>query len=173
MSYNISQRGEIEDSFQIFLFMTSKTSAGLLLYRKIKNMLEVFLVHPGGPLWKNKDDGAWSIPKGELDENEEPLQAAIREFSEETGNTVSGRFMQLRPIVQKSGKTVLAWAVEKNIDAAAIRSNNFEMEWPPRSGKLQNFPEIDKGEWFLINEAKKKINAAQVSLLTELEEKSV
>jgi len=81
--------------------------------------------------------------------------------------------MQLRPIVQKSGKTVLAWAVEKNIDAAAIRSNNFEMEWPPRSGKLQNFPEIDKGEWFLINEAKKKINAAQVSLLTELEEKSV
>jgi predicted NUDIX family NTP pyrophosphohydrolase len=153
--------------------MTMKKSAGLLLYRKNKNKLEVFLVHPGGPLWKNKDEGAWSIPKGEFDENEAPLQAAIREFSEETGNTISGRFMQLRSVVQKSGKTVLAWAIEKNIDAATINSNNFEMEWPPRSGKLQNFPEIDKGEWFLINEAKKKINAAQVSLLTELEEKSV
>ena len=153
--------------------MTMKKSAGLLLYRKNKNKLEVFLVHPGGPLWKNKDEGTWSIPKGEFDGNEEPLQAAIREFSEETGNTVSGRFMQLKPVVQKSGKTVLAWAIEKNIDAATISSNNFEMEWPPRSGKLQNFPEVDRGEWFLINEAKKKINAAQVSLLNELEEKSV
>ncbi len=149
--------------------MIRKTSAGLLLYRKNKNMLEVFLVHPGGPLWKNKDEGVWSIPKGELNENEDPLQAAIREFSEETGNRVSGRFMQLQPVVQKSGKTVLAWAIEKNIDAPIISCNNFEMEWPPRSGKFQNFPEVDRGEWFLINEAKKKINAAQVSLLMELE----
>ena len=152
--------------------MTNKTSAGLLLYRKSKNMLEVFLVHPGGPFWKNKDAGVWSIPKGELNEKEEPLQAAIREFYEETGIAVSGGFMQLQPIVQKSGKTVLAWAIEKNIDAATINSNNFEVEWPPRSGKLQSFPEVDRGEWFLISEAKKKINVAQVSLLTELEEKS-
>lgn len=149
--------------------MTKKISAGLLLYRKNKNMVEVFLVHPGGPFWKNKDAGVWSIPKGELNEKEEPLQAAIREFFEETGIAVSGGFMQLQPVVQKSGKTVLAWAIEKDIDAATISSNNFEMEWPPRSGKLQIFPEVDRGEWFLINEAKKKINAAQVSLLVELE----
>ena len=151
--------------------MTKKQSAGLLLYRKNKNILEVFLVHPGGPLWKNKDEGVWSIPKGEFDENEEPLHAAIREFSEETGQEVSGKFMELKPVVQKSGKTVFAWALEKNIDVANFISNNFEMEWPPRSGKFQSFPEADKGEWFLIDEAKKKINAAQVSLLTELEDK--
>ena len=152
--------------------MISKTSAGLLLFRKSKNMLEVFLVHPGGPFWKNKDAGVWSIPKGELNEKEEPLQAAIREFYEETGIAVSGEFMQLQPIVQKSAKTVLAWAIEKNIDASTISSNNFELQWPPRSGKLQSFPEVDRGEWFLISEAKKKINVAQISLLTELEEKS-
>jgi predicted NUDIX family NTP pyrophosphohydrolase len=151
--------------------MTKKQSAGLLLYRKNKNMLEVFLVHPGGPFWKNKDEGAWSIPKGEFDENEEPLHEAIREFSEETGQEVSGKFMELKPVVQKSGKTVFAWALEKNIDVANFISNNFEMEWPPRSGKFQSFPEADKGKWFLIDEAKKKINAAQVSLLTELEDK--
>ena len=151
--------------------MTKKQSAGLLLYRKNKNILEVFLVHPGGPLWKNKDEGVWSIPKGEFDENEEPLHAAIREFSEETGQEVSGKFMELKPVVQKSGKTVFAWALEKNIDVSNFISNNFEMEWPPRSGKFQSFPEADKGEWFLIDEAKKKINAAQVSLLTELEDK--
>ena len=152
--------------------MISKTSAGLLLYRKNKNVLEVFLVHPGGPFWKNKDAGVWSIPKGELNEKEEPLQAAIREFYEETGIAVSGEFMQLHPIVQKSGKTVLAWAIEKNIDASTICSNNFELEWPPRSGKLQSFPEVGRGEWFLIGEAKKKINVAQISFLTELEDKS-
>ena len=153
--------------------MTKKQSAGLLLYRTGKNLLEVFLVHPGGPFWKNKDEGAWSIPKGEFEDNEEPLQAAIREFLEETGKIVSGRFLKLNPVKQKSGKNVLAWALEKNIDAAHIVSNNFEMEWPPHSGKFQNFPEVDKGEWFLISEAKKKINVAQVSLLTELEEKAM
>ena len=153
--------------------MTKKQSAGLLLYRGNKINLEVFLVHPGGPFWKNRDEGAWSIPKGEFEENEEPLQAAIREFSEETGKTVSGRFMKLKSVVQKSGKTVIAWAVEKNIDAAHIVSNNFEIEWPRRSGKFKNFPEVDKAGWFFMNEAKKKINVAQVSLLTELEEKSM
>jgi predicted NUDIX family NTP pyrophosphohydrolase len=153
--------------------MSKKQSAGLLLYRKTTDRLEVFLVHPGGPFWKNKDEGAWSIPKGEVEENEEPLQVAIREFSEETGKTISGRFMKLKSVVQKSGKTVLAWAVENNIDDAPFISNNFEIEWPPRSGKFQNFPEVDKGKWFLMNEAKKKINAAQVSLLTELEAKSM
>ena len=153
--------------------MTKKQSAGLLLYRRNKIDLEVFLVHPGGPFWKNRDEGAWSIPKGEFEENEEPLQAAIREFSEETGKAVSGRFMKLKSVVQKSGKTVIAWAVEKNIDAAHIVSNNFEIEWPRCSGKFKNFPEVDKAGWFFMNEAKKKINVAQVSLLTELEEKSM
>ncbi|KAA9039081.1 NUDIX domain-containing protein [Ginsengibacter hankyongi] len=152
--------------------MAKKQSAGLLLYRTGKNVLEVFLVHPGGPFWKNKDEGAWSIPKGEFGENEEPLKAAIREFLEETGKVVFGKFLKLNPVKQKSGKDIFAWALEKNIDAAQIVSNNFEMEWPPHSGKFQNFPEVDRGEWFLINEAKKKINAAQVSLLTELEEKA-
>jgi predicted NUDIX family NTP pyrophosphohydrolase len=153
--------------------MIKKQSAGLLLYRKIKNKLEVFLVHPSGPFWKNKDEGAWSIPKGEFEEGEVPLLAAIREFSEETGKAISGKFLKLNPIKQKSGKYVFAWALEKNIDTSHIISNNFKMEWPPHSGKFQNFPEVDKAEWFVVKEAKKKINAAQVSLLTELEEKSM
>ena len=150
--------------------MTKNQSAGLLLYR-YKNMLEVFLVHPGGPLWKNKDEAAWSIPKGEFDENEEPLQAAIREFLEETGISVSGEFIELKPVIQKGGKKVFAWALEKNIDAATIHSNHFEMEWPPRSGKYQSFPEVDKGAWFTIDEAKKKINVMQAALIEELKKK--
>ena len=153
--------------------MTRKQSAGLLLYRRNKNSLEVFLVHPGGPFWKNKDEGCWSIPKGEFDESEQPLMAAIREFNEETGKMVSGRFLKLNPVKQKSGKKVFAWAIEKDIIPAEIISNKFEMEWPPRSGKLQSFPEIDKASWFLINEARKKINKAQVDLLADLEHKSV
>lgn len=152
--------------------MTKKQSAGLLIYRKHRNALEVFLVHPGGPFWKNKDTGSWSIPKGEFDEDENPLQAAIREFFEETGKIVSGKFLKLNPIKQKSGKTVFAWAVEKDIDASDIASNTFEIEWPPHSGKLNKFPEIDKASWFLISEAKKKINLAQIAFLTELENKS-
>ena len=120
--------------------MTKKQSAGLLLYRRNKNSLEVFLVHPGGPFWKNKDEGCWSIPKGEFDESEQPLMAAIREFNEETGKMVSGRFLKLNPVKQKSGKKVFAWAIEKDIIPAEIISNKFEMEWPPRSGKLQSFP---------------------------------
>ena len=152
--------------------MIKKQSAGLLLYRKNKNSLEVFLVHPGGPFWKNKDEGSWSIPKGEFDESENPLQAAIREFLEETGKSVSGRFLKLHPIKQKSGKTVFAWALEKNLEPSSIVSNTFEIIWPPHSGKFKSFPEVDKASWFSINEAKTKINAAQVALLTELEGKS-
>lgn len=153
--------------------MKQKQSAGLLLYRIRKKNLEVFLVHPGGPYWKNKDDGAWSIPKGEFNENEAPLQAAIREFSEETGKVVSGKFLKLHPVKLKSGKNVSAWALEKNIEIMHIDnvSNTFEIEWPPHSGKFQAFPEVDKAEWFLMSEAKEKINTAQVSLLKELEEK--
>ena len=120
---------------------------------------------------KIKTKGHGLIPKGEFNENEEPLQAAIREFLEETGIPVSGKFMELNPIQQKYGKKVFAWALEKNIDAANIVSNFFEMEWPPRTGKYQSFPEIDKGAWFTIDEAKKKINLAQVLLLIELQKK--
>ena len=151
--------------------MTSKQSAGLLLFRKNKGDLEVFLVHPGGPFWKNKDEGAWSIPKGELNEDEETLPAAIREFFEETGLLVSGHFIPLNPVQLKSGKKVFAWALEKDIDADNIFSNNFEMEWPPRSGKMQSFPEVDRGEWFTVAQAKKKINGGQLDFLKKLENK--
>lgn len=153
--------------------MTKKQSAGLLLYRRNKNELEVFLVHPGGPFWKNKDNGSWSIPKGEFDESEQPLMAAIREFKEETGKTVSGKFLKLNPVKQKSGKTVFAWAIEKNIVASDIVCNKFEMEWPPHSGRMQSFPEVDKASWFMINVARQKINSAQIDLLAELEHKSI
>ena len=149
--------------------MVKNQSAGLLLYRKFKNHLEVFLVHPGGPFWKNKDENTWSIPKGEFDESEEPLRAAIREFLEETGIPVSGEFIELQPIIQKGGKKVFAWALEKNIDAAAIQSNHFEMEWPPRSGKMSLFPETDKAEWFALSDARKKILTGQLSFLDQLE----
>lgn len=151
--------------------MTSKQSAGILLFRKNKSDLEVFLVHPGGPFWKNKDEGVWSIPKGELNENEESLPAAIREFFEETGVSLSGDFIPLNPVLLKSGKKVFAWALEKDIDAETILSNNFEMEWPPKSGSMQSFPEIDGGEWFTVARAKKKINGMQVAFINELENK--
>ncbi len=153
--------------------MTKKQSAGLLVYRKFKNKLEVFLVHPGGPFWKNKDAGVWSIPKGEFEDNEMPLMAAIREFKEETGKAIQGKFMRLNPIEQKSGKKVYAWAVEENFDSNNLASNTFEMEWPPHSGKIQSFPEVDKCSWFLINDAKNKINFAQVAFLAELENRSL
>lgn len=148
--------------------MPMQTSAGILLYRFQEQNLQVFLVHPGGPLWKNKDLGAWTIPKGLCEENEDPLTAAIREFEEETGQPVSGEFLPLTPIRQKSGKLVKAWALEGDVDATAIRSNEFAMEWPPRSGKQQNFPEVDKGEWFDIAEAREKILPAQIPLLEDL-----
>lgn len=145
-----------------------KQSAGILAYR-IKERLEVFLVHPGGPFFKNKDAGVWTIPKGELDDNEEPLIAAQREFKEETGIDLKGEFIFLQPIKQKAGKLVHAWAIECDIDHTNISSNTFEMEWPPRSGKRAIFPEVDKAAWFSIEDAKQKMNAAQFELIVQLQ----
>ena len=149
--------------------MSGKNSAGILLYHRKNGILEVLLVHPGGPFWKNKDAGAWTVPKGEYDEGEEPLDAAIREFGEETGIKLSGNFIELSPIRQKSGKRVLCWALEGEADPTQIKSNSFEMEWPPRSGKKQSFPEVDRAEWFTIPLAMEKILEAQRPLLQELE----
>ena len=145
-------------------------SAGILVYRRRKGELEVFLVHPGGPLWKNKDLGAWGIPKGVFDAAEEPLEAARREFQEETGAAIDGDFLALAPRRLKSGKRLHAFAVEGDIDAAALRSNHFSMEWPPRSGKYQSFPEVDCGSWFGLEEARARINESQRPLLAELED---
>jgi predicted NUDIX family NTP pyrophosphohydrolase len=151
------------------IMAVKKKSAGILVYRVKNKQLEVLLVHPGGPFWKNKDEGAWSIPKGEADEDEDLLATAIREFEEETGTTLQGDFIELTPIRLKSGKWVYAWALKENIDEKTVQSNLFEMEWPPRSGKKQSFPEIDKAGWFTVKEASKKINTAQAELLYELE----
>lgn len=148
--------------------MASKRSAGLLLYRTRHGAIEAFLVHPGGPFWAKKDEGAWTIPKGEIDEGEDPLAAAMREFAEETGTMLQGEFRALPPVRQAGGKTVLAWALAGELDAAAIRSNEFEMEWPPKSGKRRRFPEIDRAEWFALEEARRKINKAQIVLLDAL-----
>jgi predicted NUDIX family NTP pyrophosphohydrolase len=145
-----------------------KTSAGIVLYRREHGVLRVFLVHPGGPFFAKKDAGAWSIPKGEIDVGEEPLEAALREFEEETGCRPAGRFLPLTPVTQKGGKTVVAWAAEGDCDAAAVRSNTFTLEWPPRSGRIQEFPEVDRAGWFTVDEAQDKINPAQVPLLDEL-----
>ena len=150
--------------------MPEKQSAGVLLYRNLQNGLEFFLIHPGGPIWKNKDESAWSIPKGEFDDDENSLDAAKREFFEETGISLSGEFIELQPVKLKSGKKVFAWAIEKDINAENIISNHFEMEWPPRSGIFQSFPEVDKGEWFSIEKAKEKINGMQVDLLEQLQQ---
>lgn len=144
-----------------------KQSAGILLYR-IKNKPEFFLVHPGGPYFTKRNEGWWSIPKGELIREEIPLTAAIREFEEETGYKVSGPFTQLQPIVQKGGKEVLCWACKGDLDATTIKSNTFEIEWPPKSGKKVKFPEIDKAGWFTLSEAKKLINERQIAFLDEL-----
>ena len=146
-----------------------KKSAGLLLFRR-REGLEILLVHPGGPLWAKKDEGAWSIPKGEIDPDEDPLAAARREFEEELGSSVTGDFVTLAPIRQASGKLVYAWAVEADFDTATFASGTFSMEWPPRSGRQQEFPEVDRAEWFTIDEAKRKINKGQVPLLDECEQ---
>jgi predicted NUDIX family NTP pyrophosphohydrolase len=150
--------------------MAHKKTAGLLLYRIRDSALEVFLVHPGGPFWAKKDDGAWSIPKGEFSEDEAPLNAAKREFQEETGFSVEGNFMALKPLKQRSGKLVYAWALESDCDAAAVKSNLFSMEWPPRSGKRQEYPEVDRGGWFALEIAKRKIMPGQIGLLDELQQ---
>src|ERR1700744_197121 len=146
----------------------AKQSAGILLYRFINKQLEVFLIHPGGPFFRNKEDGIWSIPKGEFLDDEDALVAAKREFLEETGQAIDGTFIPLEPVTQKGGKKVFAWAVEGDIDHETTISNTFEMEWPPRSGKKQSFPEIDRAGWFDIDIAKVKINDAQSALIDDL-----
>jgi len=145
-----------------------KLSAGLLMYRVREERLEVFLVHPGGPFFRQKDEGVWSIPKGELDPGEEELAAAQREFAEETGLTANGPFLPLPPITQKGGKTVHAWACAGDCDPSMIQSNVFTMEWPPRSGKQAEFPEVDRAAFFDLSTARTKINPAQAPLLDEL-----
>jgi len=145
-----------------------KNAAGLLLYRHRGELLEVFLVHPGGPFWAKKDAGAWSLPKGEIGEDEDPLQAAKREFTEETGFPIEGEFRPLEPIKQPGGKVVQAWAIEADCDPAQVRSNVFTMEWPPKSGRTQQFPEVDRAEWFAVAEARKRIIAAQINFLDQL-----
>ena len=147
--------------------MAKKITAGLLLYRR-RGEPEVFLVHPGGPFWTKKDAGAWSLPKGEIGEGEDPLQAAKREFTEETGFPIEGEFRPLDPIKQSGGKVVQAWAIEADCDPAQVRSNLFAMEWPPKSGRTQQFPEVDRAEWFPITEARKRIIAMQVKFLDQL-----
>jgi predicted NUDIX family NTP pyrophosphohydrolase len=148
----------------------AKRSTGLLMFRERGEQVEVFLVHPGGPFWAKKDEGAWSIPKGEYSPEEDPLEAAKREFKEETGLTAEGDFKSLKPVVQPSGKEVTAWAFEGDCDPAKCKSNTFSIEWPPHSGKQQEFPEIDRAGWFTIEEAKKKILKGQIPLLEELEQ---
>jgi len=142
-----------------------KESAGLLLYRFKDGDLEVFLVHPGGPFWSRKDDGSWSIPKGEYDPSESPLDAAKREFREETGMSIDGDFAALGSVKQPSGKIVHAWAVEADCDPRSIKSNTFTMEWPRGSGKYQEFPEIDRADWFSVGKAAVKILKGQIKLL--------
>jgi len=146
-----------------------KKSAGILLYRYHDGVPEVFLVHPGGPFGANKDIGVWSIPKGEIGPEEEPLSVAMREFDEETGFKVDGRFVTLTPVRQPGGKLVYAWALEGDLDASAVRSNYFSMEWPPHSGVEREYPEIDRAGWFSLNAAKEKILKGQIGLLEELE----
>jgi predicted NUDIX family NTP pyrophosphohydrolase len=147
-----------------------RTSAGLLVYRRRDETLEVFLVHPGGPFWQNKDAGAWSIPKGEYSPEEDPLEAAKREFHEETGFTVEGPFYELQPVKQRGGKIVHGWAVEGDFDARQVRSNTFAMEWPRGSGKFRQIPEVDRADWFTVDVAQEKILAGQAPLLTQLEQ---
>jgi predicted NUDIX family NTP pyrophosphohydrolase len=143
-------------------------SAGLLLFRDTPAGREVLLVHPGGPFWAKKDDGAWSIPKGEYDAAEDPLAAAKREFEEELGTAPEGAFVRLEPIRQKGGKVVEAWAVCGGFDVTALKSNQFELEWPPRSGRRQSFPEVDRAAWFGMAEARRKILPSQLPLLDQI-----
>ena len=148
-----------------------KLSAGILVYRIRNKTFEVFLCHPGGPFYKNKDNGVWTIPKGEFDENEEAFSAAKREFQEETGQQIDGDFVPMKPIKYKDGrKIVYAWAVEGEVDVTRIKSNVFPLEWPPKSGKFIEVPEVDKGDWFTIEIAKQKILSSLSPLLEDLVE---
>ncbi len=146
-----------------------RRSAGILLYRLTPDGPEVLLVHPGGPLWASKDAGAWSIPKGEQDEGEDPLACALRELEEETGSTPpAGPLTALGEVRQRNGKRVSAWALEGDLDPATVRSNTFVMQWPPRSGRTRQFPEIDRAGWFAPEQAREKLIPAQVELLERL-----
>lgn len=148
-----------------------KKSAGLLLYREAaeESGIEVLLAHPGGPFWRNKDEEAWTIPKGEFTDDEDPLAAAKREFEEELGaRPPAGDYIQLKPIKQRNGKTVLAWATKGDFDPAILKSNTFEMEWPPKSGHIKSFPEVDRAQWFAAEVAKQKLVFGQAALVDEL-----
>jgi predicted NUDIX family NTP pyrophosphohydrolase len=145
-------------------------SAGILLFRRDRDSVRVLLVHPGGPFWANKDAGAWSIPKGQFEPPETALDAARREFREETGTAVTGDAIALGSVKQKGGKVVHAWAVEGDLDAGAITSSTFELEWPPRSGRRATFPEVDRAAWLTLDEAGAKILAAQQPFLDRLRE---
>jgi predicted NUDIX family NTP pyrophosphohydrolase len=148
-----------------------KPSAGILMYRYAGDELEVLIVHPGGPTWKNRDVGAWSIPKGEFDTGEDVLKTALREFHEELGTRLSGEFVQLKPVRQKSGKIVHAYATEGDLDTETIESNTFMTEWPPKSGRIQEFPEVDRAIWCDIETAREKLIPAQAAFLDELVER--
>lgn len=147
--------------------MAKKISAGILLFRKRDEGLEVFLAHPGGPFYRNKDEGVWSVPKGEVREGENLLSEALRELNEETGIDVRGKFMPLGLVTQKGGKEVHAWAAECDW-TGEIKSNMFDLEWPPKSGKIAKFPEVDKGQYFSLAEARQKINPAQAEFISRL-----
>lgn len=147
------------------------TSAGILLHRRGADSLEVLLVHPGGPFWAKKDEGAWTVPKGEVEPGEEPRACALRELEEELGSSLglaAEQLVELGSVRQKSGKLVHCWAAEVDFDPADLSSNTFEIEWPPRSGKQQEFPEVDRAEWFAPEEARRKINPAQVAFIDKL-----
>lgn len=146
-------------------------SAGIMLYRIKKRELEVLISHPGGPFWAKKDEGSWSIPKGLINIGEDPLKAAIREFEEETGRRVEGDFLRLTHVKLRAGKTVIPFAIEYDIDPSDFVSNTFSVEWPPRSGRQQEFPEIDRSEWFATETAKMKLNPAQAPIVDELAHK--
>lgn len=153
----------------------TRRSAGLLLFRRTSAGLEVLLVHPGGPFWAKKEEGAWSIPKGELEPDDDDRTTALRELAEELGPSAPtadpAALIELGSIRQKAGKEVVAWALEADFDCAALASNTFEMEWPPRSGRRQSFPEVDRAEWLDLETAARKINAAQAELLARLAER--
>jgi predicted NUDIX family NTP pyrophosphohydrolase len=147
----------------------ARRSAGILLHRQGADGLEVLLVHPGGPFWTKKDLGAWSIPKGEYEDGDDPLAAALREFEEETGTRLQASDpVELGTVVQRGGKQVTAWALAGDLDPASVRSNTFTMEWPPRSGRQAEFPEVDRAEWFGLDEAREKLVPAQAELVDRL-----
>jgi predicted NUDIX family NTP pyrophosphohydrolase len=148
---------------------TRRQSAGLLLFRRPAGPVEVLLVHPGGPFWARRDEGAWSLPKGEIEEGEDPLAVARREFVEELGAPPIAEPAPLEPVHQAGGKLVMAWACEGDFDVSGLHSNTFAMEWPPRSGRQQEFPEVDRAEWFPLAEARRRILAGQLPLLDQLE----